>query len=99
MQNKKKEDIQKIGIKAYSLRLLKEKQLFDGNLYISSELQSEKQFIESVEGEGFRDGQELSCRLSNSTRAIHFPRTASKSFKTAYDFFKVNFKRGDTLIV
>jgi hypothetical protein len=93
------EEIRKIGIKAYSLKVLKERNIFEENLYISSDLSSKEKFVEAMEGEGFKDGDELSCRFSNPSRTVHFPRKTCSSFDEAYAFFKTSFKRGDTIIV
>src|SRR4030042_2130221 len=93
------DEIKKTGIKAYTLKLLKEKGIFEGNLYISSQLLSKELFEKDLLEEGFNDGDELSCRFSNFSRAVHFPRKTCGSFKEAYDFFKTNFKKGDTIIV
>lgn len=93
------EEVKKIGVKAFSLKFLKEKGLFTGNLYISTTLPSKEQFIKDLEKEGFRNVDELSCRFSNPSRAIHFPRMACKSFDEAYNFYKTNFKKGETIII
>ncbi len=93
------EEIKKIGIKAYSLKILKERHIFEENLYISSDLTSKEEFVKALEREGFRDGDELSCRFSNPTRTVHFPRKTCSSFAEAYAFFKASYKKGDTVIV
>ena len=89
------EEIQKIGIKAYTLKLLKEKGLFEGNLFISSQLPIKDQFEKELISKGFKEKDELSCRFSNPSRAIHFPRETCSGFGEAYKFFKKNYKKGD----
>lgn len=92
-------ETEKIGIKAYTLKFLKEKGVFKENLYISDDLPSKEDFINSLKSEGFKDGDELSCRFSTPVRAVHFPRKTCNGFDEAYEFFKGIYKKGDTIIV
>lgn len=93
------DEINKIGIKAYTLRLLKEKGIFKENLYISEKLPSEKDFIKGLEASGFKDGDELSCRFSHPTKTIHLPRTIAISFDEAYIFYKRNIRKDLTILI
>ena len=93
------EEIKKIGIKAYTLKYLKEKGIFEGKLYINSDLPPQEKFSKELREIGFKNGGELSCRFSNPSRAVHFPRQTCKSFESAYKFFRQKYKKGDTIIV
>ncbi len=94
-----KEEINKIGIKAYTLKLLKEKGIFKENLYISPSLPSKEKFIKDLENSGFEDGDELSCRFSHPTKTIHLPRTIANSFDKAYEFYLKNIRKDLTILI
>lgn len=93
------EEIQKIGIKAYSLKLLKEKRIFEENLYISSYMPSKEEFVKELESEGFKDGDELSCRTSHPSKEVHLPRTIVNSFDEAYEFYANNLRKGFSIVL
>src|SRR3989344_7642797 len=93
------DETKKIGIKAYSLKLLKERGIFEENLYISSTLPSKDEFTDDLEKEGFVEGDELSCRFSHPSKSVHLPRKICNSFSEAYDFYKKNFKEEYTIMI
>lgn len=92
-------EIKKIGIKAYSLKLLKKMGVFEENLYVSAYLPPKEEFYEQLKSSGFKDGDELSCRFSHPSKSVHLPRKICNSFKEAYDFYIENFKEGYTIMI
>lgn len=93
------EEIKKIGIKAYTLKYLKEKGVFKENLFISEKLPVKKDFIKRLEASGFRDGDELSCRFSHPIKTIYLPRTIANSFDEAYLFYKKYIRKDLTILI
>lgn len=92
-------EIKEIGIKAYSLKLLKEKHIFDEKLYISPDLPPKELFYASLIKEGFKDGDELSCRTSHPLKEVHLPRTIANSFDEAYEFYTKNLRRDFSIVL
>src|SRR3989338_4974634 len=86
------EPIEKIGIKAYSLSLLKNLGLFEDNLYISSVLPSKDRFFEGLRKAGFNDRDEMSARFSHPSKSVHLPRKICSNFNDAYEFYQKMFK-------
>ncbi|OGM25923.1 hypothetical protein A3D00_00915 [Candidatus Woesebacteria bacterium RIFCSPHIGHO2_02_FULL_38_9] len=93
------EPIEKIGIKAYSLSLLKNLGLFEDNLYISSVLPSKDRFFEGLRKAGFNDRDEMSARFSHPSKSVHLPRKICSNFNDAYEFYQNNFKESYTILV
>jgi len=94
-----RDEIEKIGVKAYTLKFLKEKGIFKENLYISENLPARQKFIKDLEACGFKDGDELSCRFSHPTKTIYLPRTIANSFNEAYEFYKVNIRKDFIILI
>lgn len=93
------EEIKKIGVKAHTLKLLKEKGIFKENLFISENLPSKKDFIKGLEASGFKDGDELSCRFSHPVRNIYLQRIIANSFDEAYSFYRKTKKKNYTILI
>lgn len=95
-----KEDlVKKIGLKAYSLKLLKEEGLFEGNLYISRTLPEKVQFFNELKEVGFSDGEEYSARTSHPSQSVKLPRKICTSFQEIYDFYKENLGSDKTIVI
>lgn len=94
-----KEDINTIGIKAYSLKLLKARGLFTQNLYITSFLPEKEEFVKNLKNEGFRENDEFMCRFSHPLKSVNLPRTICNTFEESYNFYKKHFKSGFTIVI
>jgi hypothetical protein len=93
------DSIDRIGIKAYSLLILKEKGLFEEKLYVSSDLPKKEEFIEGLKNVGFKDGDEMAARFSHPSKVVNLPRKICTGFDEMYQFYETNMKDNYTIMI
>ncbi len=91
--------IDEIGIKAYSLEILKDQGLFDEKLYISADKLSKKELVHNLQKAGFQDGEKMFVRFSSPDTSIKLPKKGCNGFDTLYRFVNEQTKKDLVLIV
>lgn len=91
--------IEQIGIKAYSLNLLKEHGLFDGNLFISRSLENKEKFIKDLKKAGFGLGERMVVRFSHPNELLKLPRGIFSNVDELYEFLNENHRKDLTFII
>src|SRR3990172_2280549 len=94
-----KTEIDRIGIKAYSLKVLKEEGLFKEKLLILEALPSREEFFQLLKKQGFKDGQKIFVRFSHPKKSVFLPKKLLEDFDSIYNFASGNYSSGLAVIV
>jgi len=91
--------VHKIGIKAYSILLLKKNNLFNNKLLIITKFPTKNYFKEQIMQSKFNLEKGIFVRMSSKYTSIKLPKGKFYSIDKAYRFLKDNYKKGLTIII
>lgn len=91
--------VKQIGFKAYSLKLLKDNDLFEGSLLLGQNLPAKEKFFKNLKKAGLGRGERLVVRYSYPDERIKLPRGVFANVEELYEFLKETYKKDFTFII